>query len=327
MTDTTIARSLAPAAALPRTASAPAALTLIVILLAAPNLVFALGFLRPAFGALVAASTLASLTPLVRATNWRMPIDRRLALVVGGLAIALTLCAGAGHLLWQTDDWTVRDAILTDLSTHAWPVAYASNAGGVLRAPIGLYLVPALAGQAFGATAADIALGVQNATLLALCLYTFAASFRRASERRLAPFLFIAFAGLDLIAWIKRWIEHRPDNLLLPHLDPWPGAIQFSSNVTQFFWTPHHALAGWTIIAAYLAWRQGKLAALALAPIWETTILWSPLAAAGAIPFLAYALVCDAIDGKLRIGDMQPVILAGAASLPTVFWLTRDSSI
>lgn len=304
----------------------PASLTLIAGLVVAPSLIFQASFLQQPLGALVCVLALASIVPLVRRAQWGRP-DLSLAMVALAAAVALTLFAGVGHVFFQTDDWTTREAVLLDLERNSWPVAYATERGeALLRAPLGMYLVPAAFGRMFGSVAGDAALFAQNAGLFALCLYAFASSFDSARARWIAIPFFVVFSGLDSIAWAKRLVDGVPSNLVLPHLDPWPGALQFSSHVTQFFWAPNHALAGWALVVFYLAWRAGRIPALLMGPVWAASIFWSPLAALGAIPFLVFAFVWDVKDGKLRLADFAASFAAGAAALPVLVYFTRDGA-
>ena len=66
----------------------------------------------------------------------------------------LCLLGGQGHLLYAAEDWLIRDAVVADLSASALP-AYAWNgATWVLRAPLGMYLLPGALGRLAGLGAA-----------------------------------------------------------------------------------------------------------------------------------------------------------------------------
>ena len=303
----------------------PASVAIVVFLVVAPTLVFAFGLLQPLPGAIMAMLTLIPMAALARATDWRGRPDRPILLGALAVAFTLTLFSGIGHFFWQTDDWMVRDAMLFDLVRNSWPVAYATPAGaGLLRAPLGMYLAPAAIGKLGGTGIAQAALFVQNTILLGLCIYVLARVQEAGRARIIAIALFVVFSGADCIGWAQRRLAGL-EGLDLPHLEPWSGQFQYASNVTEIFWTPHHALGGWALVAAYLAWRTGGIRALQIAPLWVAACFWSPLVALGALPFLAFAFVCDAVDGKLRGGDFALAAIAGAASLPLAYFLTRDT--
>jgi hypothetical protein len=305
----------------------PLSVTLAFVIVVAPLVAFSATMLRAAPAAAALALTLGSAVYLLRRTDWRESFRPGLLATALAASLALNLVSGIGHLFWQTDDWAVRDAILLDLERNPWPVPYAlGDHVGLLRATLGMYLVPTLVGKALGEGAGEAALLAQNSILFALCLYAFATTQTERRAQLIAIPLFVLFAGLDSIAWARRWAEGVPDNLLLPHLDPWPGALQFSSHVTQLFWAPHHALAGWASVAAYQQWRAGRMPALLVAPIWAASIFWSPLAALGMVPFLGFALLCDLRDGRIRAGDFACAVAAGLGALPVAVFLTIDAA-
>ena len=303
----------------------PASLTLAFALVFAPSIVFCIGFLQPAPGLAAAALGLAAATAVVRRTNWGERLNGNVLTAAVAIATTLTLVSGIGHFFYQTDDWVVRDALLFDLVRNPWPVAYATpGAPGLLRAPLGMYLIPALIGKAGGLGAAQAALAVQNALAIGLCLYVFARVLPAGRSRWIMLALFVAFSGMDIIPWIRQRLGGM-EPLGLPHIEPWPGFFHYDSNVTEILWTPHHAIAGWALVAGYLVWRQGRISALALGPLFAASGFWSPLAAAGALPFYVFAFVGDLADRKLRMPDWAIAAASGLAALPVLFYLTRGT--
>ena len=98
---------------------------------------------------------------------------------------------------------------------------------------------------------------------------------------------FLLFSGLDVVPWALGWDRLSKNSWEFPlHLEWWAGPIQYSSHVTQLFWVPQHALAGWAFAAFYLRWREGAVNAPTLALVFGLCVFWSPLAAIGALPFL-----------------------------------------
>lgn len=303
----------------------PASLTLAFMLVLAPSVIFSVGLLQAGPAALAAALGIASALPIVRRTDWRGRADWPILAMAVAIAAALTLLSGIGHFFWQTDDWVVRDALLFDLVRNPWPVPYATPAGlGLLRAPLGMYLLPALAGKAGGLGVAQAALAAQNALLIGLCVYLFARALPAGRPRHVMLALFVAFSGMDVIGWIRQRLGGM-EPLGLPHIEPWPGYFHYDSNVTEILWTPHHAISGWALVAGYLVWRQGRISALALGPLFAASVFWSPLAAAGALPFYVFAFFCDAAVRKLRLPDFAISLTAALAALPALFYLTRGA--
>jgi hypothetical protein len=238
-----------------------------------------------------------------------------------GVAVVLLLLGGEGRLLYANLDWRVRDGVLHDMAVHPWPFAYtARGLPEILRAPLGMYLLPSLAMKAGGQAAGDWALLAQNTVLLAIMLALGSTLFE-GRRRIVALAVFVAFSGLDVVGdWLA---EGFP---LADHLESWAGSLQYSSHVTQLFWVPQHAFAGWIGALGFMLWRDRGLPLgvfLALVPL---TVLWSPLGALGVLPFAAMAGVMTLIRRELRVSDVALPALACAAVLPVLLYLSADAS-
>lgn len=246
--------------------------------------------------------------------------DAGMAALCFGISALLCLLGGELHLFSPTFDWMVRDAVLHDLVIEPWPVHYEiAGRDFLLRAPLGMYLLPAAVGKIFGLIAAHYVLFLQNTLVLGSLFLVFTATCRTWRARALILGVFVIFSGLDVLPCL---IEGR-----LPewHLEVWVAALQYSSHLTQLFWVPHHALAGWSFVAAYLLWRRGSLSALSLGAIFTLCLFWSPLAMMGALPFLIFALVSDWRGARLHLRDALGPGLILLGSLPAVFYLMLDS--
>ncbi|CAN2534561.1 hypothetical+protein [Methylocapsa aurea] len=245
------------------------------------------------------------------------PIDARTFAACLALAVALLLLGGETHLFYANLDWLMRDAVLSDLTRQGFPLFYRYEGQDyLLRAPLGMYLLPAAIGRWTGLAGAHIAMLAQNTLLLGVCLYFVA----RLAGARIAPFLalFVLFSGLDILPQL--FLE----GLALPdHLEWWNPAFQYSSHVTQLFWVPNHALPGWwaALLLLLLAREEIDLALLAI--LFAATLLWSPLAAVGAAPLIGFCAL------RLGRGLFAPRILAAAVAglcfLPIALYLTIDA--
>lgn len=295
----------------------------LAVLLALPLLAFDAGFLHPAAGVVSAGLLIAALGLAMRGVGAAPPIDWRLMGPCLAIGLMLILISGAGHMFYQADDWSIRDALLVDLTRQPWPLAY-EDAGKplVLRAPLGLYMVPALIGKAGGLLAADLAMLVQNGVLTGLVLYLFAreAVTRRSQVVILAVFLL--FAGLDIVPVIGQVLAGER---FFPHPDSWWG-LEYSSHVTLLFWVPNHCLAGWSFAAAYVGWRRGTASLGTLGLFFALALFWSPLAALGALPMLVFAAICASRDRTLAWGEVPTPAFAGLAALPVFLFMTRDTA-
>jgi hypothetical protein len=246
------------------------------------------------------------------------------------VALALCLLGGEGRIFYANTDWQIRDAVLADLSQRPWPVSYLAPGGAstVLRAPLGMYLMPALAGKAFGWRSAHPALLIQNTTLLAAILMLFMAGTRRWSERAVIVLVLISFSGMDLIGEVLIGHLWEPEGwtLTVPSLEPWSAGLQYSSLVTDLFWAPNHGLPALAMAASYMAWRRGRASSLVFAAVTGLGLLWSPLAVMGATPFLIIAGLTDL--KAARVGWLAPATLAPLvfALLPVAAFLMLGGS-
>jgi hypothetical protein len=147
------------------------------------------------------------------------------------------------------------------------------------------------------------------------CCWRWGDLFETARQRWIALGFFWGFSGMDVLG---QWFAGGSLRL---HLESWAG-MQFSSHVTQAFWAPQHALAGWLLGLFYLLWREGRLPLAVLLSALPLTALLSPLALLGGVPFGVYAMFKD-MRCLWRHGVVAMV--AGLISLPTLLYLTTSS--
>ncbi len=240
-----------------------------------------------------------------------------------GVAFAAVLLGGEGRIFYANTDWQIRDAILHDMVRWPWPVVYAHVDGPMLlRAPIGMYLLPALVGKAGGALAADWALLVQNALVLGVILALGSQLFPSRRSRLIALVVVLAFSGMDTIGVILA----RPSQLLplTRNIDGY-GGIQFDADLTNLFWVPQHALAGWLGALMFVLWRAERMSLGVFLAILPLTALWSPLGLLGMLPFAALAGVKTLLERRLRWADVGPPALACLGATVTFLYLATDS--
>lgn len=236
------------------------------------------------------------------ATVRAMPDHRgpTVAILIACLAVALILLmlGGEGHFFYANIDWQVRFAVLRDMGLHPWPFVYGDQpVPALLRAPIGMFLVPALAAKAAGDRAGDLALLIQNSLMLAAMLSLGATLFDTRRAPLIALLIFLAFSGLDALG---RMLFRGG---LSDHLENW-AYLQYSSTITLAFWVPNHALSGWIGALGYLLWRRDRLPLATYLSLLPLTALWSPLGLMGAMPFAALAAI-----RTLRLCALAPATL------------------
>jgi hypothetical protein len=193
---------------------------------------------------------------------------------------------GAGHVFHANAiDWIPRYAVLRDLVVNDWPPRYLDKNGSelVLRAPLGYYLMPALAGKLVGIAWADLFLMLW--TWLGVALF-FLANFGGTPGRRLLVLiLFAAASGLDILGFLWMSDGYLPNPGY--HIEWWTGRMKYSSNSTMLYWIPNHVLPGWAL-GAWL-WRlQDSADLLRRLPVIGLAVMtWSPLPFVGALPMIA----------------------------------------
>jgi hypothetical protein len=275
-------------------------------------------FAGAALALFVLCGCLLRLTPKLQD---RIPLCR-LGLCVG-LAAIVMLFGGEGRFFYANEDWQVRDAVLHDMVRWPWPFAYTGFATPqILRAPIGMYLLPALAGKLGGQVASDLTLLAQNSLVLGSILALGSCFYDSARQRLIASVVVLLFSGMDTVGALLL----RP-NFLLPvtnGIDSW-ARIQFSSHLTQAFWVPQHAIAGWLGGLLYMLWRSRKLPLASYLAMLPLIALWSPLGLMGAMPFGALAGLETIWRKQLRYADIALPALALVLSFASLAYMRSDT--
>jgi hypothetical protein len=267
--------------------------------------------------AVLAGAAITRLSGNFAAGRPRVPL--RVFAVAFAFSLALFALGGEGRFFYANVDWQVRDAVLRDLATNAWPLAYdIDGTAYFLRAPLGTYLLPAM----FGAHA-ETALLLSNAVRLALLLTLAWPLFRSGRERLAVLAIVVLFSGWDVVGTaLASALGGHPS---WDHLEAWNPGSQFSSNVTLAFWVPQHAIAGWTCALAFLLWRRGLAPIGLFAASIPLVAFWSPLAVMGAIPFAVFGAVDVLRRRAFNRSDVALAAIAVAIALPALAYLHIDS--
>lgn len=326
--DTAPLAPLARAASLAHARNAHLLLAALLIILA-PLAVFAL-FLAPLASALllfgVACSAYVILTsPLSGALS--APLDLRLFAGCLVASLLLGFLGGEAHLLFATSDWFLRDAVLADLVLNTFPVFYDYlGADLVLRAPLGMYLLPASVGWAFGLTAAHVALLLQNSALLSIILYLSAAIATGARTRFLV--LLILFGPIDIIPLlIETYFYIYPKTgafVLTPHFMYWNAWVNFWAQFPQFSWAPNHALSGWTLALLLIVHMRKEIDVALLALVSIILLFWSPIALIGAVPLLIWRGLASLSSSLLSRRTLLS-LCAACGLAPMLIYLSLDA--
>ena len=253
------------------------------------------------------------------------PIDYSKLGVCLTVGFLLCLLGGEGHFFYANRDWLTRDAVLADLVRDAAPFYRYEGSDFHLRAPLGMYMLPAAIGRVFGLVSAHLTLLSQNATLFGSMFYL---SSRLAGARTLI-FLatLIAFSGMDLVGDLAAQAASlKSGEIVATTLEWWsrafaPGLmLQYSSMVTQIFWAPNHAAPGWFIALLVLLQVRQEIALSTFIACCASLVLWSPLAVLGAIPFLAFLILRRPLREILTAENICAAAIA-SSFLPIAFYL------
>ena len=248
------------------------------------------------------------------------PVPARTFAVAFLVSVALFALGGEGRFFYANTDWQIRDAVLRDLASNPWPFAY--DIGGsayFLRAPLGMYLLPAM----FGAHA-EVALLLSNSLRLALLLTLGWHLFASKRDRVIGLVVFLLFSGWDIVGTALYSVigVHRPWD----HIEQWNFNYEYSSQVTQAFWVPQHAIAGWACSLAFLLWRKGFVPVGLFAATTALVAIWSPLAIIGAVPFALFAGFESLRRRRFDLNDVAVAALALVIALPTLLYLEVDAA-
>ena len=197
------------------------------------------------------------------------------------------------HFVFAPSDWRIRDAVLADISRSGFPLLYDYN--GVeylLRAPLGMYMLPGLVGKAFGLAAAHAALWAQNSLFLGSIFYVVA----QIGRGWMHVFVMLMFAGCTLLGvWIYYSLSHKTqlDHMLRYGMDAWNPYFQYSGSLVQLFWVPNHALPAWWLAMLIVLQAKKQVDAAAVAATVGGAMFWSPLVVLPAFLWVALRAFVD----------------------------------
>ena len=301
-------------------------LTAVLIALFALDNVLLLGFLGwpPLLvGALAAILPLALACLFWKSVPGECRIGVPTILVCFAVAAILLILGGEGRLFYATADWQIRDAVLADMGNHRWPFDYwLDGKAQLLRAPIGMYLVPALLGGP-SQIGRDWALLAHNMLVLGLLLSIGSALFDSRRGKWIALIVFVMFSGLDVIGNLIN--DAATGAADWDHIERWAANYQYSSHITQIFWVPQHAFAGWTAALTYMLWRKGIVPIGLLAASLPLVALWSPLVLFGALPFAVFAGARVLLTRAWKWRDILVCGLAILLATPALLYLSAGA--
>jgi hypothetical protein len=298
-------------------------ITYIYLLL--PFVIFCLGWLRLSVGLPIAAIMLWAFWQLWKNIDPQVDsISARLTLPVLAITGLWVLLSGVGSYAFQNWDHHWRNAVLRDLITYDWPVAYAAPEHGPVRMLVyyvGYWLPAALTGKLLGWKAANAFLFFW--TWLGVLLTGFHLSLKLKASPAKAFILLIAFSGMDALGALFFASEYPTLWPPIQHLEIWGGALQYSSFTTQLFWVFNQAVPAWLCIALLLNSAPRATAILA----WSLCFFFAPLASTGLLPYLIIEWIEQTrAAGKNSLRDLNFSVLFSGVCVALVSYLYFSSN-
>ncbi len=257
--------------------------------LALPNLIFLLGWMRPAVGIPLSMLLLWgwwSVAFKVREGNpIRVKANTRTLWLVLAATVAWVALAGVGGIAPQSEDYAEHNFIFHDLAHEKWPVIYQTEEYGstFFCYCVGYYLVPSSAAFWLGDAAIPAVSFAWTALGVGLFFY-WLATFHKAGMKFLLIVLCYAGAGLAWL-WVKRHglpgLSHQENSSMATQLTELGLSHSYLDLPTKFFFTPQHALASTltTALLYELVWLRKDVRGAGF--VWAITLVWSLLTGLG----------------------------------------------
>lgn len=292
--------------------------------LAAPNLIFVVTWFRAPPAVLLGAAMCLFLAKVFGRARvaWRTDHTRPAVALIVAAGCAWTAFGGGSHFMFSNPDWEIRDAVLGDLVRLDWPVHYLSANGAplILRSAIGFFLPAAVLGKVFGLAHVDMIVYVW--TMIGVVIFLLLLPLPRVVGWRLvlALLLVMFFSGMDFLGLVIA-TESMP---IFPLRLEWWVPLSYPSLTNQLLWAPNHCLPIWIATLLCFRHRNGsgffRIAAAAL----PLTMIWTPFAVIGLLPFATLGAVRSLRRFSWRVVPWDAVVAATVFSLPIALFLTLD---
>ena len=312
-----------------------------LLFLVIPVILFCLGYLRPLIGFTLAVC-FAGMTAiaffdcvkdadgnLLDKQSIMIEIPVRYLVIFAVSAVLVSLITGVGEYVFTLQDHPYRRAILRDLVNYDWPVIYNYNTQtnpevikifGIVSGERAfsyyfVYWLPAaVIGKLFGFGAANAALFIWNSIGVFLGFVAMCAINKRCSFAM--PFLYVFFAGLDVIPNIVHFITGYSSWLWL---EGWVPGISFVANFTELANVFNQIVPCFLIMALLLMSRSMRSAGL----IGGVLFAYSPWAVFGLLPIIVGLALRKEMRGKTAkrniLNILTPVNIVSAILLLVLF--------
>ena len=198
--------------------------------------------------------------------------------------------SGIGGLGFQNDDYRAKNALLNDLINQPFPLtATISGVETKIVYYYNYYLPAVIIGKAWGWIAANIFIVLWSFIGISIAFIWFyiisQVSLKKGKAHRLLllVLIFCLAGGLDIIgAYVLKGMSFSWSR----HIEFWAEYFQYSSNTTLVYWVPQHAIPAWLLTGMLVSsiYKSGDLKYVGISVV--ASILWSPFAVVGIIPYL-----------------------------------------
>jgi len=217
--------------------------------------------------------------------NLKLSVSMMIVLIAA--ALLFSWLAGQGGYFPQKYDHVARNAILHDLVTESWPVAYKHIPGSRMVYYYNYWLIPAGAAKLFLLFGDHVAMEAGQFFLflwtsfwlfVILLLCCCKLQIKTLLKTFFLVMIFIGFSGMDCIGF---WILHGEENPT--HLEWWTYC-QYSAAFTQLAWVFNQAVPAW--LCAILIFGDKKIWHLIV--IVAFSIVYAPFPAVGVAGIAAF---------------------------------------
>ena len=267
--------------------AAPFADRLAVAYLAAPLVIWLLGWFEPVAGLPAAALLVAGLWgPL--SGSWRVPKPSRIVVAAALAALAVTLVSPAGGFLLVRPDWETHRAVFLDLAQGGWPTYLAGPLDDeplLLRYYLGWPMAPALAARAAGIASLNWTVPLWTWFGTSLAAVLFVRRFPTVRAAALALAVLFLFSGADLADILLRTAIER-----IAQSPPAEALLEYQPSLETLRLSPQHFIPA-ALGSLLLIRARGRPHCLSMAAaVLAASLFWSPFVAAGLAPLAAVAV-------------------------------------
>lgn len=285
-----------------------------------PFLIFSLTFLRLYIGIPISFLIVYCLNYCGLKKQWAIfTIGKKQSLIIAALALFLCWISGIGGFYSQTGDYLVKNALLSDLCNHSWPIYIELSEESLeVQKIVGsdnvafvyylfFYLPAALVGKVFGLLVAKVAFLLWSSfgLFLVLCHVVNYVSERKPTCRvqfLLILLLFLSFGGLDILGELRNVTFHTLKDIFIQYplfsfCETWcmPFFRLWGGNVHDLAFVFNQCIPAWLITMLILDRKDN----CTMFFVYSMSLLYTPWAAIGLFPIVVYLWFVDRKGEKL----------------------------